>query len=95
MRGWPVPDLTRPYDVRRLTSGELDRTMRELRANLALVRPGSPALVPILAHLDAIDAEVAARGAAQLSQRGRHHQSPPEQLGRIGELSDQRSFLRD
>ena len=35
---------------------------RELAANLALVRSDSPARVPILAHLSAIDTELAARG---------------------------------
>jgi hypothetical protein len=58
-----MPDLTiRPHDVRGLTACELDRTRRDLRASLALVRPDSPARVPMLAHLNAIDAELTARG---------------------------------
>jgi hypothetical protein len=58
-----MPDLIRPHDAGGLTAGELDRIRRELRASLALVRPDSPARVPILAHLSAIDAELARRGA--------------------------------
>ena len=57
-----MPDPVRPHDVTRLTSGELKRARRELRASLALVRPDSPAQGPILAHICAIDAELAARG---------------------------------
>jgi hypothetical protein len=49
----------RPHDVSGLTAGELERTRRELQANLGLIRPGSPARVPILAHLSAIDAALA------------------------------------
>jgi hypothetical protein len=56
-------DVIRPHDVGGLTAGELERVRRELRASLALVRPDSPARVPILAHLSAIDAELAGRGA--------------------------------
>ena len=58
-----MPDLIRPHDVGRLTAGELERTRRELQASLALARPDSPARVPILAHLSAIDVELAERGA--------------------------------
>ena len=56
-----MPDPGRPPDVSTLTSGELERTRRDLAASLALARPGSPAAVPILASLSAIDAELAAR----------------------------------
>jgi hypothetical protein len=56
-----VPDDIRPHDVKGLTAGELDQAKRELHANLALVRPDSPARVPILAHLSAVDAELAER----------------------------------
>ena len=42
-------------------AGALDRTRRELAASLALAGPDSPARVPILAHLAAIEAELAAR----------------------------------
>ena len=54
-------DTPRRYDATGLTAGELDRTRRELAASLALARPDSPARVPILAHLAAIDAGLAAR----------------------------------
>jgi hypothetical protein len=53
----------RPRDVSGLTVSELERTRRELAANLALVRPDSPARGPILAHISAIDTELAARVA--------------------------------
>ena len=58
-----MPDVIRPHDAGGLTAGELDRTRRELPASLALARPDSPARVPILAHLSAIDSELAGRGA--------------------------------
>jgi hypothetical protein len=61
--GSPTNDLIRPHDVGGLTAGELERARRELRASLALVRPDSPARVPILAHLSAIDGELARRSA--------------------------------
>jgi hypothetical protein len=48
----------RPRDVSGLTASELERTRRELAANLALVRPDSPARGPILAHISAIDTEL-------------------------------------
>jgi hypothetical protein len=51
----------RPRDVSGLTISELERTRRELAANLALVRPDSPARGPILAHIGAIDTELARR----------------------------------
>jgi hypothetical protein len=54
----------RDHDVTALTVGELDRARRELQASLALVRPDSPARVPILAHMSAIDAELADRTAS-------------------------------
>lgn len=57
-----MPDPNRPYDVTGLTAGELERVRRELQASLALARPGSPAGVPILAGLRAVDAELAERG---------------------------------
>jgi len=54
-----VPD--RDHDVSGMTVGELERARRELAASLALARPGAPSAVPTLAHLDAIDAELADR----------------------------------
>jgi hypothetical protein len=56
-----MPDPRRTHDVSALTSAELERTRRELQTALALARAGSPAQVPILAQLDAIDAELADR----------------------------------
>lgn len=62
-QGAPVTSPGRPPDVSGLTSGELQRTRRELATSLALLRLGSPAQVPILAHMTAIDAELANRAA--------------------------------
>ena len=55
--------MTRGHDVSQLTTAALERARRELRASLALARPGSAASVPISAHLSAIDTELAARPA--------------------------------
>ena len=54
-----MPDPGRPPEVSTLTLCELERIRRELQAGLALARPDSPARVPILAHVGAIDAELA------------------------------------
>jgi hypothetical protein len=67
-----VPD--RPHDASELTGPELERARRELTASLALVRPGSPARVPILARMSAIDTELASRAAGAAAAR--HHPSP-------------------
>jgi hypothetical protein len=56
-----VPDPGRTHDVSALTPRELERARRELQAALALARAGSSAQVPILAHMAAIDAELASR----------------------------------
>ena len=48
----------RDHDVTALTGRELEHARRELAASLALTRPGSPARVPILARLSAIDTEL-------------------------------------
>jgi len=66
-------------------------TPRELRASLALVRSDSPARVPILAHLSAVDTELAGRAHAERDIV----KLTLSQLARIGELSDQWSFLWD
>jgi hypothetical protein len=58
----------RDHDVGHLTARELEHARRELAASLALARPGSPARVPILARLSAIDTELAARTAARPDQ---------------------------
>jgi hypothetical protein len=51
----------REHDVSRLTAGELERARRELTASLTLARPDSPIRAPIMAHISAIDAELAER----------------------------------
>jgi hypothetical protein len=58
-----MPDPIRSHDVSGLTTAELERTRRDLQASLGLARPGSAASVPILAHLSAINAELAGRSA--------------------------------
>ena len=63
MQETPRPHPGRSHDVSGLTDTELERTRRDLQASLALARPGSTACVPMLAHLSAIDAELAARSA--------------------------------
>jgi len=55
-------------EVAGLTSGELDRTRRELQASLALARPGSPMRGPILAYLSTIETELSRRTAGQPGQ---------------------------
>ena len=54
------------YCVRQESTTELERVKRELRANLGLIYPDSPARVPIQNHLHAIEAELAERA-------DRHH----------------------
>jgi len=49
------------YSVRQLSTAELERNRRELKANLGLLTPDSPAHVPIQSHMRAIDAELAGR----------------------------------
>jgi hypothetical protein len=53
--------MIRYHDVKHLTTAELERTKRELCANLGLITSHSPAHVPIQAHMKAIDAELAER----------------------------------
>jgi hypothetical protein len=53
--------MTRFHDVSQLTTAELELTMRQLRANLGLITRDSPARTPILAHMRAIDTELAER----------------------------------
>ena len=55
--------LKRDHDVSEMTADELERAKRELSVSLALTRPHSPARVPILARLSAIDTALAARPA--------------------------------
>ncbi len=51
------------YSVRQLSTAELERTRRELKANLGLIYPDSPAHVPIKSHMRAIDSELAKRAS--------------------------------
>jgi hypothetical protein len=62
-----VPD--RPHDVGALTGPELERARRELAASLALARPGSPARVPIVARMRAIETELADRAMGAAAAR--------------------------
>jgi hypothetical protein len=62
--------VTRDHDVRQLTTAALELRMRDLRANLSLISPDSPAHVPILAHMRAIDAELARRSGNQQPRAG-------------------------
>ena len=82
--------MTRSHDVSQLTTAELELTRRGLRANLALIAPGSPAHVPILAHMRAIDAELAGRTGNQQPGADQRHDSenlpgppPPRHLGEL------------
>jgi hypothetical protein len=72
--GSPVPDPSRSHDVSGLTDAELERIRRDLRASLALARPGSIACVPMLAHLSAVESELAERSAdcEREAMRSRH-----------------------
>jgi hypothetical protein len=56
------------YSVSQFTTAELERTRRELKANLGLITPGSPAHVPIRSHMQAIDAELAERASHQRAE---------------------------
>lgn len=51
----------RPHDVSSLTAAQLERAKRDLRVSLSLAMTGSPVVVSIRAHMDAIDAEIARR----------------------------------
>jgi hypothetical protein len=56
-----VTDSGRQPELRSLTADDLHRIRRDLAVSMALTRPGSPAAIPITAHLHAIDAELARR----------------------------------
>ena len=57
--------MTRYHNVQKLTTAGLERVKRELQANLGLINPGSPAHVPIQAHMQAIDTELAERAGCR------------------------------
>ena len=67
--------MTRPHDVSLLTTVELEIARRQLRANLGLITPGSPAHAPILAHMQAIDAELAGRADGRQPGGDQRHDS--------------------
>lgn len=58
------------YSVGQLTTAELERTRRQLKANLGLINPDSPAQVPIQSHMRAIDAELGRRSGKQQAGEG-------------------------
>jgi hypothetical protein len=57
-----MPD-NRVHDVSGMTDSELERARRHLMVSLSLAFPGSPVRGPILAHISAIDAELAERAS--------------------------------
>jgi hypothetical protein len=57
--------MTRSHDVSQLTTAELELTRRQLCANLVLIALDSPAQMPILAYVQAIDTELAGRTGSQ------------------------------
>ena len=65
--------MTRSHDVQQLTTAELERAKRELQANLGLINPDSPAHVPIQAHMQAIDTELAERAGSQQASGDQRH----------------------
>jgi hypothetical protein len=72
-----VPE-DRVHDVSAMTDTELEVARRHLMVSLSLAFPGSPVRGPILAHISAIDAELAGRavrpapGGQQIPPPGRH-----------------------
>ena len=61
-----------------MTDSELERARRHLMVSLSLAFPGSPVRGPILAHISAIDAELAERA----SRPGRMTRTPLSELRR-------------
>ena len=53
----------RVHDVSAMTDTELERARRHLMVSLSLAFPGSPVRGPILAHISAIDEELAKRAS--------------------------------
>lgn len=74
-----MPD--RAHDVSALTAADLERARRELAASLALVRPGSPARVPILAQIRAVETELASRNAGAAARHRAPHDGPQRVSG--------------
>ena len=67
--------MTRDHDVTQLSTAELELTMRHLRADPRLITSGSPAHVPVLAHIRAAGAELAERAGNQQARGGQRHDS--------------------
>lgn len=86
-----MADPSREHDVSGLTAGELERARRALQVSLALTRPGSPALVPILAQISAIEAELAGRATGTATARPRP--GPVIYLCSCGFGTDDRDWL--
>jgi hypothetical protein len=61
--------MNRPHDVTLFTTAELERAKRDLKANLGLITPDSPAHVPIQAQMRAIDTELAERAGNQHARK--------------------------
>jgi hypothetical protein len=90
VQGSLVPDPSRSHDVSGLTDAELERTRRDLQASMTLARPGFTACGPMLAHLSAVESELAKRSAdcgTREAGRSRH----PD----IGQRSDTSIPLSD
>jgi len=66
--------VIRDHDVGQLTTAELERTMRDLRANLSLISPDSGARSDPCSHA-AIDAELARRAGNQQPRGSQRHDS--------------------
>ena len=64
-----MPD-DRVHDVSAMTDGQLERARRHLMVSLSLALPGSPMRGPILAHISAIDAEIAERASRPATAAG-------------------------
>ena len=67
--------MIRSHDVGQLTTAELERAKRELQASLGLIKPGSPANVPIKAQMRAIDTELTERAGSQQASGDQCHGS--------------------
>jgi len=67
--------VTRDHDVTQLSTAGLELTMWHQRADLRLITPGSPAHVPILAHIGATGAELAGHAGNQQTRGGQRHDS--------------------
>ena len=66
--------MNRYHDIKHLTTDELQRAQRDLRATSGLITPDSPAHVPIQAEMQAIDTELA--GRAENEKAGKTQSCP-------------------